>query len=141
MSHPHSPDPARAPVLDRRQFITAALGLVAGTLLPAGRLAADAGAGNLVGMLADPAAAARVGRAYLDAVPAEADADLLVEHLVDSLRARGGALPSDPEALRPALADLVQDEYITAELVAVDGWPLAPSEARLYALAALAGGG
>ena len=36
-----------------------------------------------------------------------------------------------------ALIALVQREYVSEPLIAVDGWLLAPSEARLYALAAV----
>jgi hypothetical protein len=38
-----------------------------------------------------------------------------------------------------ALTRVVSAEYCSGPLVRADGWLLAPSEARLYALAALAG--
>jgi hypothetical protein len=127
----------------RRRFIAAALALTAGGLLPQALLAgaapgATGTAAEFTTVLADPAAAGRLGRAYLDDHPAEADAGTLVRWLDLALAARDGAAASSRADLTAALAALVQDEYVSAPVVRVDGWLLAPSEARLYALAALA---
>jgi hypothetical protein len=136
--------------LTRRHFIAAALSLAAGGL--SGALAEPAAAPgtksdrrqaastDLLRVLADPAAAARFGRAYLAAHPAEADLDLLIDQLRAAVSNRHGSVPTDADALTSALVAVVEQEYATLPPGRVDGWLLAPSEARLYALAALASG-
>jgi hypothetical protein len=135
-------EPETSAGVNRRAFIAAALALVSGLGAPS-RPAAAAGGGPapaaLVTGFADPGAAARVGRVYLREHPSEAGIARLSERLAAALGANGRALAAaSPETLIPALAALVRTEYASAPLVRVDGWLLAPSEARLYALAALA---
>lgn len=131
--------------LHRRDFIAAALAFTTGALIlrrasaDAPADAAAAGASALLGTLDAPAAAARIGRAYLGTQPQEADLDSLVQQLSEALAAQGGAVPDTREAMLDALARTVSAEYCAGDLVRADGWLLAPSEARLYALAALAG--
>ena len=132
--------------LDRRRFIAAALAFTAGALTWQPSLAGapvDDGAAATAALLAplgEPAAAARIGAAYLAAYPEEGDLDRLVLRLRHALRMDSRAAPAGAEALLTALTELVQQEYSTAPLVRADGWLLAPTEARLYALAALARG-
>ena len=124
----------------RRRFLAAALALAAGGLLPATLQAAGADVtARLTSALSDPTSASRLGRAYLAAHPEEADSEALAQRLEQALEARG-APAGDRDELIAGLNVLVQDEYVTAPLVSVDGWLLAQSEARLYALAALAHG-
>jgi hypothetical protein len=130
--------------LDRRRFIAAALAFSAGALTRRGVIAdADVGGGGsasgLLDSLSAPAAAARIGRAYLAEQPREASPDLLVNELGQALVAAMGSVPSTPEAMLTALTSVVEAEYCSRPLVRADGWLLAPTEARLYALAALAG--
>jgi hypothetical protein len=143
------------PGLDRRRFIAAALA-VSAAMLPWQRSLADtataaagihraAGAGGtsataLLGTLGNPAAAGRLGAAYLSAYPDEADLDVLVHQLTGALGTGADTAAVSQEALMQALVDRVEQEYCTAPLVRADGWLLAPSEARLYALAALVQG-
>lgn len=126
--------------LSRRQFIAAALALAAGGLLPDALVAGAVpdSAARLTDVLGDLAAAGRLGRAYLADRPDEADAGQLVRQVRLALEARSGPPPTGRDELAEALTALVQDEYVTAALVPTDGWLLAPTEARLYALAALA---
>ncbi|WP_295882209.1 hypothetical protein [uncultured Thiohalocapsa sp.] len=136
--------------LDRRRFIAAALAFTAGALGWRGAGAdaaatdiatdarADAGAAALLGPVSAPAAAARIGSAYLAAQPQAASPDQLVRELSRALLAATGSVPSTTEAMLTALTRLIAAEYCTGPLVRADGWLLAPSEARLYALAALA---
>jgi hypothetical protein len=98
-----------------------------------------AGASELLASLSAPAAAARIGNAYLAAQPQEASQDLLVRELGQSLIASTGAIPSTPEAMLAALSSVMEREYCTSQLARGDGWLLAPTEARLYALAGLSG--
>jgi hypothetical protein len=120
--------------LSRRQLLTAALGLLVGPLAAGpGIAAAQLPPASLLRVLTDPAAAVRFGRAYLADHPDEAD----LEVLVGRLRASLGTEPSAADSAAAAIVELVQAEYVTETLLRVDGWLLAPSEARLYALAAL----
>lgn len=148
--------------LDRRAFICVALGLVTAsqsTRAAASSSSATAPAnvgnkanlgiragtlpginpGSLLTTLSDPSAASWLGQHYIAEHPDDQDVNRLVDKLVAALNARQGQLPTDSLALRQALIDLIQREYIDAPLRSVGGWLLAPSEARLYALAALSG--
>lgn len=78
---------------------------------------------------ADPEAARRVGEAYLELAPEDADTDLLD----DALGVRDGTI--DAAGVRGrARADFDQ-----GDVVDIDGWYLSRSEARLCALVALTG--
>lgn len=139
----HEETPVRG--LDRRRFIAAALALTAGAATLRQPLAGlpdggEADAPALLATLGDSAAAGRIGAAYLAAHPEEASPDLLVQQLTGSLGIGSDALPATQSALLRALVNQVEQEYCTAPLVRADGWLLAPSEARLYALAALVNG-
>lgn len=125
--------------LDRREFIAAAVALTTGAMLPRALCAADPhdSAAGFVAVLSDADAGARLGATYLAAHPQEADAAVLVARLRQALQEQSPRFALDPAALGPRLIELVQQEYVRAPLVRVDGWLLAPSEARLYALAAL----
>ncbi len=92
----------------------------------------------LLAALSDPGAAGRLGQSYLVEHPQEQDLNRLIDQLLAALDADQGPVPTGEIALQKALIGLIQREYITAPLRSVDGWLLAPSEARLYALAALA---
>jgi hypothetical protein len=129
-------------VLSRRDFINAALAVAAGWLLPK-RICVAAEArpdADMFTILSDPDAAGRLGRAYLAGHSDEADANKLSELLRNALQAYPGGLFACPSALKSAFVALVLDEYVSLPMVTVDGWLLAPSEARLYALAALSDG-
>lgn len=83
-----------------------------------------------------PASAAVLGRAYLKTVPNHRDANYLAA-LLDELpeAAHGPAARGD---LRRALARCRVADFAAGRTVAVDGWILARSEARLCAAVALA---
>ena len=98
----------------------------------------------LVATLRRPDSAAAVGRAYLTRVPAEALSVRLVEGIREGL-ARDGFDPvvpaGRPAELRSRLGERVRRDFAEGRVVAVDGWVLAATEARLFALAALRRGG
>jgi hypothetical protein len=135
--------------LTRRQFIAAALSLTAGGLsMSLAEATAARGSesnaplsasADMLEVLSDPAASARFGRAYLAEHPAEADVKVLIEQLSAAVGSRRGTVPTDPDALTAALVAVIEHEYATLPPRRIGGWLLAPSEARLYALAALAG--
>jgi hypothetical protein len=79
------------------------------------------------GLFRDVGAAKRVGEAYLAEHAGEADERKLLSLL---------ELPSGlaPEALRERLGAAVRLDYERSQLVAVEGWYLSRTEARLCAL-------
>ena len=93
---------------------------------------------RLAGLFSRPASAARVGRAYLRAHPAEAE----VERLLGALTAgwpEGAAQIErlSTAQLRRRLGAVIRADFAAGRTVAVGGWVLAASEARLFGLAAL----
>ncbi|MGB5833875.1 MAG: hypothetical protein WBG92_18070 [Thiohalocapsa sp.] len=133
------PIPTGGPTLTRRRFVAVALAMVGGGL-PSALFAESAAdhASALFAVLTEPGAAVRFGRAYLQGHPTESDSAVLTELLSSALGTQDGALPTTQESLINALVNLVQNEYANGPLLRVNGWLLAPSEARLYALASLA---
>ena len=93
---------------------------------------------RLADMLRHPDSAARLGRLYLNEKPREADTTLLVT-LIGA--ARGPALPpaspTSEETLRADLEERIRNDFIYGNMVAVDGWLLSLTEARLCALVSL----
>jgi hypothetical protein len=132
--------------LTRRHFLALSIAFVA-PLLPAivrprpmtgGAPGPDAAA-VLADVSAVPASARRVGRAYLAATPAEANVARLAAGVVGSLPAGPALLAGgDADAVRAALANVICDDFRSERTVAVEGWILSRTEARLYAIAALA---
>jgi hypothetical protein len=91
--------------------------------------------------LRDPASAARIGQAYLQAYPDEAR----IESLVAGLTAGWGEdRPwlgcAGREELRARLREQIRADFADRRTVRVQGWVLARSEARLFGLAALNAG-
>jgi hypothetical protein len=93
---------------------------------------------RLADILRHPDSASWLGRLYLEEKPREADAALLVT-LIGA--ARGPALPpaspAADEALRADLDERIRNDFIYGNMVAVDGWLLSLTEARLCALVSL----
>ena len=93
---------------------------------------------RLSGILRHRASAERIGRAYLQAHPAEAR----IEGLVAGLTAGWGEDPpwlgqAGCRELRARLQAQVRADFAARRTVSVRGWVLALSEARLFGLAAL----
>lgn len=123
--------------LSRRRFLLAVL---AGALAAEGcRAAEDGAAGSLplppwlASLALDPAAAARLGRAYLATRAEENDPQLLLDALERAVASRGGAVNADFAALDRA----VRADYAEGHFVQVEGWILSTTEARLYGFIAL----
>jgi hypothetical protein len=93
---------------------------------------------RLAGVLRHPDSAALLGRLYLDGNPKEANAARLVT-LIGA--AHGPALPpvtaAPDESLRSGLEERIRNDFIHGDTVAVDGWLLSITEARLCALVSL----
>jgi hypothetical protein len=95
----------------------------------------------LPGAVGDVGAARRIGRAYLEANPGEQNLDGLLAAIDAALSGETGAAEGDAERLLTALQHAVPAEYLRGESVNVRGWVLSVTEARVYAVLALAGDG
>jgi hypothetical protein len=120
----------------RRSFLAGLAAGIAGAALGLRLYLSGGGASReaarLAGMLPHAQSAARLGRLYLEGAPQEADAARLVA-LINAAPA-----PTDTdEALRAKLDARIRDDFINNDLVAVDGWLLSRTEARLCALVSL----
>jgi hypothetical protein len=107
----------------------------ASTATPEARLAERLG-----GVIARRASAARLGLAYLEGAPDEADAGLLARELAGRLAADGRALDlldAPDEAIAERVAARCRADFAEDDTVRVGGWVLARTEARLCALVAL----
>jgi hypothetical protein len=124
--------------LTRRACLRVLSGLVALGLAPALFRGEDRSSprDRVLALVPRRRSAARVGRAFLARHPAEADEAALIGFL-----ARG----MDPEGTRSAaqhrLRDRVRADFARGDTVQVQGWILSLTEARLYALAAMADAG
>ena len=132
------------PSVRRREFLVGSGAVVATLAAPA--LASLLGcdrrltlAQALAGFYSDPASAARVGQAVLAAVPAEGTAEAVVAALAGDRRAELERLAaSDPGGLRTLLREQHRRDFEEGRTVAIAGWVLSRTEARLCAVAALA---
>jgi hypothetical protein len=130
-----------------RRHLLKALLVLAGWLalsparLPAAATPADsarAAVGRLVEAVPSPVSAAVIGRRYLLRHPEESETGILVAELERRAASRGLSLSGRCGAdLAKTLAELRRQDFAAGETACVDGWVLARSEARLYALAAL----
>jgi hypothetical protein len=131
--------------IERRAFLrgagaATALGLAAPALLAflAGCGRESVLARSLSGFFADPESAHGVGRAYLELSPDERDIDTVLERLASPQLRRWEALASsDPERLVQELRLQHRSDFAHERVVALRGWVLSKTEARLCALAAL----
>jgi hypothetical protein len=131
--------------LTRRSFL-ALLGLAgAGGGAAAARFLLDddgaprwsGAAGTSAALFDDPEAARRLGEAYIRVHGGEHDRRRLVRLLSRSEREWRRALEDqDPAALRVLAGRRAARELAAGDLVEVDGWWIAPTEARLCALLA-----
>ena len=82
-------------------------------------------------VLTDESGARLIGTAYLSAYPAERDAISLLRHLL------GPATLQGPDDFRRRIAVRRRQDFVEGDVVLVDGWILARSEARAAALTVL----
>lgn len=88
---------------------------------------------TLSALFKDPERVAALGRRYLAHYPEDADADRLAVALFgDTTRSQ-----ADAATMRADLARQRERDFRDGEVVVVDGWLLARSEARVCALSAL----
>jgi hypothetical protein len=82
------------------------------------------------------ASAQALGRAYRREHPGEADPDRLAELLRSALGP--GAASAGPDALARRLGARIRRDFEAERMATVDGWILAETEARVFALLSLA---
>jgi len=90
---------------------------------------------RLVQSLRDSSSARAVGAAYLRTMPDEADVQTLLARLLGDQPALSGSRSA--AATRKLLRRCIRADFAGERVVAVDGWLLAETEARLCALAVL----
>lgn len=137
----------RAIFVGRRRFLTAAgltlaalgLGRLGSLVMPAHETTLVTEIGRrIVALIGCPESARAVGREYLRHRPREADVRLLVNFVIgDEIPDDARGLMADREVLRHAVRAECQRDFEKGELVAIGGWYLARSEARMCGLAYL----
>lgn len=137
--NPCTPGTDRAPVsLTRRGFLqlVGTLVGVGGVALASPPDAADARIPRwLRELLADPGAMAGFGRSYLAQHPQEKDPTRLAESV---RRALPETRPGEPDDWLARANAAVEADYARGDTVMLTGWIISRTEARIYALAALA---
>lgn len=98
----------------------------------------DARARALLRSLTNPDSAAAVGRAYLSGVPSEASLERLTRLLCGTgCGWRPGLVSAPAKNVRRWMREAVRSDFEAGRTVAVDGWQLSVTEARVCALVAL----
>lgn len=133
-----------SPAMRRRTFLLAAAGLGASLVWrslgswPLARNVPPAAA-RLARLLGPGESARLVGREYLRAVPTEASPEVLVARVLERLPDGGRTLDAASDRrLRELVVRATTEDFRDLRTVALRGWILAETEARLYALAELA---
>jgi hypothetical protein len=117
--------------VDRRSVLAGALAFLGATAAPDRSWAKDAAAvGETAARLG--ADAAEVGRRYLESNDGEADRELLADLLAANLDRDAGEVPEQ-------MAAAAREDFRCGRTVTVDGWLLSRTEARICAIAYLAG--
>ena len=94
---------------------------------------------RIAGLFTRPLSAARVGRVYLRAHPAEARLDRLLQRLAADWPGGAAQIEGLSDAqLRRRLHRKIRADFAAGRTVKVQGWVLAESEARLFGLTTLA---
>ena len=132
------------PPISRRRLLLGAAAVAAAALVPSGaRRLGLAGstsssvvvlASRLRALLDDPAAAARLGRDYLDWVTRWPTVEELIEQLLPMSGTIESTSQSDPGVLLRGIAERRASDYREGRIVPCDGWLISETEGRLAAL-------
>ncbi len=125
--------------IDRRQLLDLSGSLLLAATFGGAWRAAQAAApsgGSLPALFSDRAAAARLGALYLATHRDEAARETLVARIAAAIQAAkpGFDVSTARGELRQAVRMAIAADFAAARMVDVDGWLLAQTEARLYAL-------
>ena len=88
---------------------------------------------SVLDVFADPASLQGLGRLYLARFPDEADAEVLLQALLNDLE----VLPDSRTGLRNQLRSRIEGDFERGDVFQLRGWMLSRTEGRLWALAAL----
>jgi hypothetical protein len=127
----------------RRTFLAGLAAGIVGAAIGLRRYWSGGGAGRdaalrLAGVLRHPDGAALLGRLYLAGHPQEADAARLATLIAAALDpALTPVSAATDTALRAGLEERIRTDFTRGEMVAVGGWLLSVTEARLCALVSL----
>ena len=138
----HTEHHAAAPAFSRRDIVilagvAASAGVTAAILFGRPPAAARLDSGAFLGLLADPASAAKLGEIWFaESKPGETLA-VYEARVARRLRAHGWSPAAAPELAHRALAASVRADYLGDRMVAIEKWHLSETEADLCALAAL----
>jgi hypothetical protein len=143
-----SPVQATLHACTRRSFLLTALAGALGVgVIAACKAPTDTGSAFeqwsawLLGNNANHDAVVRLGKAYLRAYPADGDEHALLAQIDTVITANlelGTPDSADLLQVGAALEQAVRADYAGDKVVAVEGWVLSATEARLYAAVALA---
>jgi len=143
VDHSHAdPHPAPHRSVSRRDIVILGATALLAAAIPAvlfrrGPASLSIGNRDFLNLLADPAAAARLGEIWFaESRPAETRA-VYETRLARRLRNFGWSPSASPELARRALAASTRADYLGDRMVAIEKWHLAETEADLCALAAL----
>lgn len=125
--------------ITRRSFIRAVgctvLSVLSGSILPKRGFASPHYRQPLplsaLGIFSEAGLSRTLGKRYFRTYPKERDYDLLTNLVF------GADMPSDAEALRQILASRCKIDFSCGNVVTIDGWIMARSEARACALSTL----
>lgn len=132
--------------MSRRRLLRLMIGVAAGlALYPSGQTSGwrdqhDELAARLAALFSQPQSAAAIGQAYLQQYAHEADALRLHRLIVRDVVQQGAGLRDAGDAeLKSLLQQRIWQDFADDRVVKLNGWILSVTEARLCALAALAG--
>lgn len=130
--------------VERRRFLQLSAGLVALLAIqPAARLTGwqhgqDLFASPWQRLFSQPESAGVIGQVYLHAHPHEANAAWLIQQITQDVAGGNAAFGgAGSDELKALLQQRIRQDFADEHVVKLNGWILARTEGRLYALAAL----
>lgn len=138
--HEHDGKHDSHPAISRRNLlILGGVAIVAGAL-PASFLALEPDnshfANDLMSLLAEPEAAARLGNEWRKVTAMAREPDVIAASIGKRLNPHGWHSQGTPEELREALKTAIIRDYANNDMVSIGGWQIARTSAELCVLAA-----
>ena len=138
--HEHDGKHDSHPAISRRNLlILGGVAIVAGAL-PVSFLALEPDnshfANDLMSLLAEPEAAARLGNEWRKVAAMASEPDVIAASIGKRLNPHGWHSQGTPEELREALKAAIIRDYANNDMVSIGGWQIARTSAELCVLAA-----